>query len=188
MKKTMFSLLMLAAMFMVASCGSKSNSGEATEATQEQVKEVTFTDPAITYDEGLDLTSYFLAESFTKPGLKKRNDIYGQGYWYISTSIKLKVLKKLNVKRKSDFSGVTYKIKFCDENGSPIASGNEKSEYATLCNWSEGTVVSIDVMSHERETEMHEDEMKELLSKIAKIEISIGTDRLEFLETEESQK
>ena len=39
MKKTMFSLLMLAAMFMIASCGSKSNSGEATANSEENETE-----------------------------------------------------------------------------------------------------------------------------------------------------
>lgn len=53
MKKTMFSLLMLAAMFMIASCGSKSNSGEATAAEGSETEAATPTyepaDPPFTF-------------------------------------------------------------------------------------------------------------------------------------------
>ncbi len=56
MKKTMFSLLMLAAMFMIASCGSKSNSGDTTANSEENEAEaVTPTyepaEPPFTYQE-----------------------------------------------------------------------------------------------------------------------------------------
>lgn len=180
MKKTMFSLLMLAAMFMIASCGSKSNSGEATEATQEQVKEVTFTDPAITYNEGLDLTSYFSAESLTKPGIWQSND----GDYYLSTNVKLKVVKKLNVvKGERDYGGssITFVIKFCDENGSTIDKGSETYYFDKIENLSEGTVITLDIRS--RGHEGWEDRMKEKLDKVAKIEISISSDNLKFAET-----
>lgn len=55
MKKSIFSLLMLSAMFMIASCGSKSNSGEATEATQENEAATPTYEPAeppFTYTDG----------------------------------------------------------------------------------------------------------------------------------------
>jgi len=53
MKKIIFSLLMLAAMFMIASCGSKSNSGEATAAEGSETEAATPTyepaDPPFTF-------------------------------------------------------------------------------------------------------------------------------------------
>ena len=184
MKKTMVSLLMLAAMFMVASCGSKSNSGEATEATQEQVKEVTFTDPAFVYSEGLDLTSYFSAENLTKPGLWKDSD----GFYHLSTNVKLKLLKKLNVVRdREDLIGEIYfKIKFCDENGSTIESGTQSKYIEDIVNMSEGTVIAVDVKSKGKS--ITENNGKELLEKVAKIELSTNTYNLKFAEATESNE
>lgn len=179
MKKTMFSLLMLAAMFMVASCGSKSNSGEATEATQE---EVTFTDPALVYSGGLDLTSYFSAENLTKPGLWKDSD----GYYHLSTNVKLKLLKKLNVVREREYGlipKIYFKIKFCDENGSTIESGSQYKDLEDIVNMSEGTVIAVDVKS---DGEFGEYEGKELLEKVAKIEVSTSTENLKFAEATDS--
>lgn len=176
MKKTIFSLLMLAAMFMVASCGSKSNSGEATE--------VTFTDPAIVYGEGLDLTSYFSAESLTQPAIKKSDD-----YYYITTTIKLKVLKNFGLVRENDLSKVQFYVRFCDKNGSLIASGTSyiriKHNETGVTNFSEGTVNTLVIFSNEND--LFESNMKEILDKVEKIEVSISTEETKFAETAETK-
>ena len=181
MKKTMFSLLMLAAMFMIASCGSKSNSGEATEATQEQVKEVTFTDPAITYNEGLDLTSYFSAESLTQPGLIKNPKT---GMFGLSTNVKLKVLKKFNLEGK--YGILDFEVKYCDENGSTIDKYVVRKYFKDFNNWSEGTVITLNAKSEGEE--VFEDDAKKTLDKVKKIEVSTITFDCKFAETTESNE
>lgn len=171
MKKTMFSLLMLAAMFMIASCGSNSNSGEAAEE-----KEVTFTDPAISYKSGFDLTSYFSAESLTKPTVREIDLLY-----YLTTNVKLKLLKKLD----NNCEGVVFfNVKFCDDNGSTIDEGVEIRNIRELENLSEGSIITLDVTSKDSDLEIIQ---KEKLDKVAKIEVSIEAN-LEFYETSEGNE
>lgn len=183
MKKSMYSLLMLAVMFMVASCGSKSNSGEATAETED--KEVTFTDPAITFGDGLDLTSYFSAESLTKPGVMQDNN----GAYRLSTNVKLKVLKKLNLKVTGGLSdaSIVFIIKYCDENGSTIDLDRHYKylKRDNINNWSEGTVFTIDAWSDGKDIEYN---AKQKADKVKKIAVSISTDHLEFAETAESKE
>lgn len=165
MKKIYFSLLMISAMFMVASCGSKSNQ----EQEEVKEKEVTFTDPAIIYGNGVDLTSYFSAESVTTPGIWRNND----GQCYLSTNVKLKVLKKFNVD-EINWDVIHIDINFCDENGSTIADAATKFyQKSDIENWSGGTVITLDVKS--RRHDGFESTMKETLDKVAKIEVKIGT-------------
>lgn len=177
MKKIYFSLLMISAMFMVASCGSKSNQ----EQEEVKEKEVTFTDPAITYVDGIDVTSYFSAESVTKPGIWRDHS----GQCHLSTNVKLKVLKKLNVvNEKEGYSNISFYIKFCDENGSTIEKGARS--FSNFENWSEGTVITLDVKSDGHDG--FESTMKERLDKVAKIEVSIKSFNLKFAETAESNE
>ena len=177
MKKIYFGLLMISAMFMVASCGSKSNSGEAPA----EEKEVTFTDPALSYSEGLDLTSYFSAESLTQPGIFKDEERYR-----LTTTIKLKLQKELNLERTSEyFNGdFIFKIIFCDKNGSKITDTyNIDRDFSKM---NVGTIITLEGKS--REYSALESEMQKKLDKVEKIEVFIGTERLKFAETAESNE
>ena len=179
MKKIYFSLLMISAMFMVASCGNKSNSSEA---TQEEVNEVTFTDPAITYLNGIDLTSYFSAESLTLPCLKENG-----AYHHLSTNVKLKLLKKpTNIVTEGFAASIVFHVKFCDENGSTLEKGIVTRLWKDFNNISEGSIITLDATSERGEALGYE--MKNVLNKVAKIEVSIGTYELKLAETAESKE
>ena len=175
MKKVLFSVLMISAMFMIASCGSKSNSNEATaEATEEEsVAKVEFTDPAIVFDEGIDITSYFSAVSVSQPTIYENNE----GYYKYSVNVKLKLLKKLDIlEAENGFAHITFIVKFCDKGGSMIASGYDKKyeDRAKLTEMKEGTVLSLDILSNEKEGIQSEIEQK--IKTIEKIEVGISTE------------
>ena len=95
LSRHIFSVLMISAMFVLASCGSKSNSNEAAaDATEEEsVAKVEFADPAIVFDEGIDITSYFAAESVSQPTIYTNSN----GDYNYSINVKLKLLKKLDI-------------------------------------------------------------------------------------------
>lgn len=162
MKKTMFSLLMLAAMLMVASCGSKSNSGEATE---EQANEVTFTDPAIEFERGIDLTNYISAESVIPPVR-----VIDDGHQKISFVVKIKLIKPID---KDNLEVINFYAKLCDENGSPLAeaySWNDQITINQIRNAEVGKVFSVTLTtSTDYGDNMWENEMDEVIKKIRKI-------------------
>lgn len=179
MKKVLFSVLMISAMFMIASCGSKSNSGEA--AAEEEVAKVEFADPAIVFEGGIDVTSNFSAESVSQPTIYKKSNIEE---YHLSTNVKLKLAKKLDITAKDQTSAIRFDVRFLDNGGSTIASGYEvKFEIVDkLAELQEGTILSLDIKS--KENEMFDSRMKELLNKVEKIEVGITTINYE-LKTEE---
>ena len=168
----MFSLLMISAMFMVASCGSKSNSGEAepTAQVQDEVKKVEFTDPAIEFNKGLDLTSYFSAESVTQP-----TRIEEYGHQKISFTVKLKLIKPIeNVEKNHVF----FTAKLCDENESPLAQTEwNREDLSKFTNAEVGKVFSFSFMtSNSYGDNMFEKDMNEVIGKIRKITILQSAD------------
>lgn len=159
----MFSLLMLAAMFMVASCGSKSNSGDVTE---EQADEVTFTDPALSFDTedssvNFDLTDYFSAESFTPPTCTGDNVVMPE----IATTVTLKVTKKIN----AHFYWAYAAVDFCDANGTCLIKSEHNSlAEETLPKMAVGKTMQITLKT---EPKINNDEV---IKKIAKIRVNLG--------------
>lgn len=182
MKKIYFSLLMISAMFMAASCGNKSNSGEAPAEEKAEVKEVTFTDPAISYLSGIDLTSYFSAESLTQPGIWEDTN---SSMYHLTTSVKLKLQKKINIEQDSSLSGFIYfYVKFCDKNGSKIAESESiYRDPDEISKMNEGTIITLEGTSSENEP--FEEQMQKKLDKVEKIEVSISTMNIKFAETAE---
>ena len=170
-------MLMISAMFMIVSCGGNSNSNEAEESDVT----VAFTDPAIVYDEGIDLTSCFSAESCTPPALYK--DVNGN--YRMSSNIKLKLVKKLDfIEPDGGYANVEFGVKFCDKGGSLIDSGHETKyeDRAHLKNLKEGTVISLDIIgSHD---EILESLMEDLIKRVEKIEVSISTEKFVLKEEE----
>ena len=163
-------MLMISAMFMFASCGSKS-----------EVAKVEFTDPAISYNGGIDLSSYFSAESITPPGL------YDNGRFHkIASTLKLKLIKKLDIEY-GDYGYIDFVVNFCDNNGSKIVSSyNTYSRSGIDFNeMSVGTVFSLDLISNERE--VIEQDMQKKLDKIKKIEVKISTKNITFKGAEASE-
>lgn len=180
-------MLMISAMFMIASCGGNSNSNETSseEKTEEEsVEEVEFSDPAIVFEEGIDLTSYFSAESVSQPTIYKESN---QQEYRLSTNVKLKLIKKLDLVATSEqLSAVVYfEFKFLDKGGSSIAKSYHYSKYLNSDHLNEmqvGTIMNFDVKS--TENEMFESQMQELLNKVEKIEVCISTAYIGF-KTEE---
>lgn len=172
MKKVLFRVLMFSAMFMIASCGSKSNSGEAATEAEDEVAKVEFADPAIVFDNGIDLTNYFSAESLSQPTIYKDTKTLS---WHLSVNVKLKLIKDLDMEAEGAASVVIFVAKFCNKNGTMIASARkDKVEMIDhITELKEGAVISLDFLS--KEEEVLESEMKELLKKVEKIEISIST-------------
>lgn len=177
MKKVLFNVLMISAMVVLASCGSKSNSGEAT--AEESAAKVEFTDPAIVFDGGIDLSSYFSAERVTQPTIYKSST-----YNYLSTTVKLKLTKVLNIEKDPNHvSGeVIFNINFCDKNGSKIASGYtfKRVDDDHLAEMKEGTILSLDITSDEHD--VFESNMQEMLKKVERIEVGIRTQDIQFKE------
>ena len=154
---------MLAAMFMVASCGSKSNSGEATE---EQAGEVTFTDPAIEYVGGIDFTNFISAESVTQPTRIKKD-----GHQLISFVVKFKLIKPIE---NEDWGSLFFKARLCDENESPLAEAQQAQGVRKdqIRNAEVGKVFSVTFVTlNDYGDNMWEDEMNEVIKKIRKITI-----------------
>lgn len=104
MKKTMFSLLMISAMFMIASCGSKSNSGEATAAEGSETEAATPTyepaDPPFTFSK----MEYLYGE--------KMEDVSLKGVFEISKIALAKVTGKIYYSAQLSGEGdcLTYTI------------------------------------------------------------------------------
>ena len=176
MKKVLFSVLMFSAMFMIASCGSKSTSGEAAaEAEDENVAEVEFTDPAIqsSNDFGgstwFDLSDYLTAESVTPPSMvpgKKNSSI---NHKQISTNVVLKLAKKIDTSLFTDDDPWAYaKVEFCDKNGTCLIKSDWES-----CNqvfgFEAGKTIGLNFLTEEK----HEREYKELLPQIKKVRILV---------------
>ena len=173
MKKVLFNVLMISAMVVLASCGSKSNSNEASEATEEEsVAKVEFADPAIVFEEGIDISSYFAAESVSQPTIYTNSS----GYYNYSINVKLKLLKKLDIlEAENGFAHLEFIVKFCDNGGSKIASGYETKyeDRAKLTEMKEGTVLSMDILSGEEV--ISESEIEQKIKTIEKIEVGIKT-------------
>ena len=185
MKKVLFSVLMFSAMFMIASCGSKTNSGEATE---EEGAKVEFADPAIVYGEGVDLTSYFSPVSVSQPTIYEDKSS-GNYYHRLSVNVKLKVNKKPNLKGTHSMAEayptvwgpkVGFIVKFCDEGGSTIAEGNDWKQPEAI---SEGSTFSLDIKSDDKDILKEDAESK--LAKVKKIEVCISTANAELVNDEE---
>lgn len=179
MKKVFFSVLMISAMFVLASCGSKSNSGEAAaEATEEEVAKVEFADPAIVYGEGVDLTSYFSPVSVSQPTIYEDKSSGNYRYRF-SVNVKLKVEKKINLvsndERAKEWPSLysptcRFTINFCDQNGSKIASGSIDKAPDSL---PEGSTISLDILSKEEDFVLNDMEKK--LATLKNIEVKITT-------------
>ncbi len=169
MKKVFFSVLMISAMFVLASCGSKSNSGEAAaEATEEEsVAKVEFTDPAITFQDGIDLTSYFSPESVTQPIRIEDN-----GHNRISFNVKMKLIKKFE-NFKGDYPEIRFVAQLCDENESPLAEAyTDDSKLAKFEKAEVGKVFSFNFHTDNYYGDnMFESEMDEVIKKIRKVTI-----------------
>ena len=105
MKKTMFSLLMLAAMFMIASCGSKSNSGEATANSEENETEAV----TPTYEPAEPPFTFSKMEYFFG---KKMEDVSLKGVFEISKISLAKVTGKIYYSAQLSGEGdcLTYNI------------------------------------------------------------------------------
>ncbi len=95
MKKVLFSSLMLSALFVIASCGSKSNSGEATEAAAEETAtpQCEPADPPFTYSKYEESDGF---ETYVDVPLKGCLEMQ-----------KVAVAKSTNENRKSEYS---YKV------------------------------------------------------------------------------
>jgi len=131
MKKTMFSLLMISAMFMIASCGSKSNSGEATANSEENEAEaVTPTyepaEPPFTYKEW----NYYNEEDVSLKGVFEIGKI---GLTKVTGEIRYSsqlsgegdcVAMTVNLKMLNDYpqkpTGIQGVIQVLDKNGTVI--------------------------------------------------------------------
>lgn len=187
MKKVFFSVLMISAMFVLASCGSKSNSNEATaEAAEEEVAKVEFADPAIVYEDGVDLTSYFSPVSVSQPTLFE-DKTTGNYYHLLSINVKLKVNKKPNLKgthrMAEDFPDtygpkVIFSVKFCDQSGSMIAEGYYRKNGKEI---SEGSTISLDIKSDRNNGDMLQEDAEKKLAKVRTIEVGISTEDAELL-------
>ena len=173
MKKVLFNVLMISAMVVLASCGSKSNSNEASEATEEEsVAKVEFADPAIVFEEGIDISSYFAAESVSQPTIYTNSS----GYYNYSINVKLKLLKKLDILEvEDDYARLEFIVKFCDKSGSMIASGYETKyeKRAKVTEMKEGTILSLDIISNQ--SVIMESEIEQKIKTIEKIEVGITT-------------
>lgn len=188
MKKVLFSVLMISALFVFASCGSKSSSGEvAEEATEEEsVAKVEFADPAIVYQDGIDLTSYFSPVSVSQPTLFE-DKTTGNYYHLLSINVKLKVNKKPNLKGTEklaeeypDIWGpkVIFSVKFCDQSGSMIAKGYCRKNGKEI---SEGSIISMDIKSDRENGDLGLEDAEKKLAKVRTIEVGISTDRAELI-------
>lgn len=165
MKKIYFSLLMISAMFMVTSCGSKSNSSEAA-TDEESVAKVEFTDPALSFDTedssvNFDLTDYLSAESFTPPTCVGDNPVVPE----IATTVTLKVIKKINAK----FYWAYAAVDFCDVNGTCLI----KSEHNSLAEEVLPKMAVGKTMQITLKTESGI-ENNDILKKVAKIRVNLG--------------
>ena len=159
-------MLMISAMFMIASCGSE------------------IADPAIVYGEGVDLTSYFSPVSVSQPTIYE--DKHSGNYYHrLSVNVKLKVNKKPNIKASDpekekhwpNLYGpkVGFIVKFCDEGGSTIAEGSDWKRPEDI---SEGSTFSLDIKSDDKDILKEDAESK--LAKVKKIEVCISTANAEL--------
>lgn len=176
MKKLLFSVLMISAVFMLASCGSKSNSGEVAEAEEETMVE--FTDPAIQNWDGawgaspwFDITEYVTAESVTPPTLipDQKNSVIG--YKQISTNVVIKISKKIDTSLfsyKSPF--IKTKVQFCDKNGTCLIESFEKKNEQVF-SYDAGKTIAETFLTEGK----HEREYTDLLPQIKKVRILIGS-------------
>ena len=98
MKKVLFSVLMISAMFVLASCGSKSNSNEAAAeaTTEEEEAKVEAADPPFTYAttdtdryENVPLKGCF---EIQKVGIAKSTDVSS------SSRLSAKIIVTINLK------------------------------------------------------------------------------------------
>jgi hypothetical protein len=195
MKKVFLSMLMISAMFMIASCGGNSNSNETSseEKTEEEsVEEVEFSDPAIVFGTGVDLTSYFSPVKVGQPTI-----YYDKSKDYrLSINVKLKVTKKPNLKstfkmpagyeeheemlKSAGFKEPTihFVAKFCDKGGSSIDESNYYDYTYKPEDLSEGSTISLDFLGHK---EGWESDANDKLSKVKYIEISVSTEDAEIV-------
>jgi len=164
MKKVLFSVLMISAMFMMSSCGSKSNAAAETE--EESVVKVEFTDPAISFDTedssvNFDLTDYMSAESCTPPACVGDNSMMPE----IATTVTLKITKKINAELYWAYACVD----FCDANGTCLIKSEHNSfAEATLPKMEVGKTMQITLKT---EPGLQNDE---IIKKIAKIRVNLG--------------
>ncbi len=155
---------MISAMFMMASCGSKSNAAAETE--EESVVKVEFTDPAISFDTedssvNFDLTDYMSAESCTPPACVGDNSMMPE----IATTVTLKITKKIN----AEFYWAYARVDFCDANGTCLIKSEHNSfAVATLPKMEVGKTMQITLKT---EPGLDNDE---IIKKIAKIRVNLG--------------
>ena len=165
MKKVFFSVLMISAMFLVASCGSKSNEAAA-ETEDESVAKVEFTDPALSFDTenssvNFDLTDYMSAENCTPPACVGDNSIMPE----IATTVTLKITKKIN----AEFYWAYASVDFCDANGTCLIKSEHNSfAEAALPKMDVGKTMQITLKT---ESGLNNDQ---IIKKIAKIRVNLG--------------
>lgn len=176
-------MLILSAMFVLAACGSKSSSSSqeaSNEAEEAETANVEFADPAIVSGDGVDLTSYFTAESLSQPSIYEDNS----GDFHYSINIKLKLAKKLNLKQRKDDAWspeIDFRVNFCDKSGTKIASGviYKFEDRDNLSEMEVGRIVNLDIISDEKDG--FPQSFEENIKKIEKIEVVIGTEHAELI-------
>lgn len=128
MKKVLFGMLMLSAMFVLAACGSKSNSSneESKEVAEEEKPTVEIADPAITYTEAnfnsgeyqnVPLNGCFEIQkvAVAKTANENRNSEYS---YKVVATINLKMIK--DYPEKVDF--VRGNIQLINKDGAVLAT------------------------------------------------------------------
>ena len=155
-------MLMISAMIMIASCGSKSNS-----------EEIEFTDPAILQAGKIDVSGYFSAESVSKPSPSAESQ-NGYTHYPIKTSVKLKVLKSLADLKLDETLGneLRWTAELCDENETVLAEAKATTPIQEVNSYEEGKNIVLNCSTDWKDS-WDEDEINHNASKIKKVRIKV---------------
>ncbi len=137
--------MMIAIVSMLASC--------------ESSNEVEPTNPALQFDQELDLSDFIAVENVSKPVITK--DLNYQ----LNVTVKLKVLKKL----ESDISNIRItKIDLCDENETTIEIADHHDEDITpqIIGAEQGKIVTVSLTTDDKFN--FESDAEKTLNKIKK--------------------
>lgn len=143
--------MMIAIISMLASC--------------ESSNEVEPTNPALQFDQELDLSDFIAVENVSKPVITK--DLNYQ----LNVTVKLKVLKKL----ESDISNIRItKIDLCDENETTIEIADHHEEDITpqIIGAEQGKIVTVSLTTDDKFN--FESDAEKTLNKIKKIRVHIS--------------
>ena len=134
-------------------------------ASCESGNEVEPTNPALQFDQELDLSDFIALENVSKPVITQ------DGGYQLNVTVKLKVLKKLEV----DISKIIIsKIDLCDENETTIEIADHHGEEITpqVIGAKQGKIVTVSLATDDKFNS--ESDAEKTLKKIKKIRVHIS--------------